>query len=203
MSRDWRRKRVESKTGVNRLFPVPALMKATVIRLFVVLLAASGALRASTNAQTPGRAPDGNAGQANREGIPFDVRKIRKLLNEQPTGPKVIIVDRAPILMFHEEVYVKAPKPLPLTSLAEQLAALQPKPPWASVPQIMAVERAAAMVLARAQVAHPINAIQAARSAWYRHKVSKTRREVKAELEALKARQAAQAAESKTPKKPE
>lgn len=182
-------------------------MTTTAIRLLVVLFACAAVPCRGAGAQT---APDPplqqKASQSSLGEVSPDIARIRKSLNEQqspPASSKLVLTDRAPTPTFRVQVFGYE-RPFVL-SLAEQIAADKAESLWASVPPVADVEEAVLRELqdvgSDLQVLHPINAIQAARRAWYRHKVAKIRQEVAAELEAFKARQAEPAAAPKAPKK--
>lgn len=153
-------------------------MPAITVRLFVVLLLAAGALPGGTSAQTM-RTDDvrQDAKPAAPPAPEADIARIRTLLAERPgrlIPPKDALTSLN--LTYHVEVW--AYKPSHFATLAEQFDEWLPK---SDVPDELAeIGRAI-------QYLHPLNAIQAARGAWYRHKVAKTRQAVEEELRAFEA----------------
>ena len=195
-------------------------MTAIATRLLVVLLAFGAAPCVSAGAQTrldPN--PQEKVSRTAPEHVAIDVARIRRLLGEpQPPGsegglqglasmlkvefiPQPIRADADGILRFEETVNVYA---LKMPTLAEQLEALEKETsfPYGYAPSLQELSAR----IPGLQYVHPVNAIMAAnkaiRGALYRAKVEKARREVEAELRALKAHNAAiAAADSKPPKK--
>jgi hypothetical protein len=197
-------------------------MTAIATRLFVVLLAYGAAPCVSAGAETrldPN--PQEKVSQAAPEPVAIDIARIRRLLGEsQPPGsvagpprltsmltfefiPEVIFVDANGIPRYKETVNVVAPK-WHIPTFAEELAAFekQSRYPYIYAPSLQELSAH----IPQLQYLHPVNAIMAAnkaiRGALYRAKVEKARREVEAELRALKAHNAAlAAADSNPPKK--
>ena len=196
-------------------------MTAIATRLLVVLLVYGAAPSVSAPAQTrPDQNPQEQVSQTAREPAAIDIARIRRLLGERlPPGPEAglsslpsmltvesrpqpIAVDANGVLRFSETVYVVAPKWRNPT-FAKQYKAFekQSRIPYNLAPSLQ--ELSARMP--GLQYFHPVNAVMAAnkaiRGALYRAKVEKARREVEAELRALKAHNAAlAAADSKPPK---
>jgi hypothetical protein len=176
-------------------------MNAITVRLFVLLFVATAAACVDASAQTSGDgARHQNAKPDDRSDVAVDVARIKKLLDEPPgrlTLPGAVLTP--PVVTFYVEV--SAYKPPPVPTLAEQIQASMHEGPWSWLPEVAALEHGLAAIASDLQILHPVNAIQAARGAYYRHKVAKTRREVEAELRAIEAQWAARTADSNTPKK--
>ena len=197
-------------------------MTAIATRVLLVLLVYGAAPCVSAGAQTrldPN--PQEKVSQAAPEQVAIDIARIRRLLGEpKPPGsrgglpglasmltvefiPQPVTVDVNGMLRFKETVYVVASKWKPPT-FAEEYKAFEKlsRRPYSLAPSLQ--ELSARMP--GLQYLHPVNAIMAAnkaiRGASYRAKVEKARREVEAELRAIKAHNAAiAAADSKAPKK--
>jgi hypothetical protein len=197
-------------------------MTAIATRFLVVLLAYGASPCVGAGAQTrrdPN--PQEKVSQAAPEQVAIDIARIRRLLGEpRPPGsegglpglasmltvefiPQTIPVDVNGIPRFKETVYVVASK-WKRPTFAEEYEAFekQSRRPYSLAPSLQ--ELSARMP--GLQHLHPVNAIMAAnkaiRGALHRAKVEKARREIEAELRAIKAHNAAiAAADSKPPKK--
>ncbi len=183
-------------------------MTATAIRVFVVLFVAAAVPCATAGAQTaPNPRPQQRASLQDPEKTTIDVERLRKLLVEQGAGMKIPFDQPGrsldPLLLPKFEDRIEVQGKSSLDALVERIVreAVGPPNPWESVSQVMAVERAVAFAIAKAQIAHPANAVNAVRGALYRRKVAKAHREVEAELKALLASQADKTTDPNPPKK--
>jgi len=197
-------------------------MTANAARLLVVLLVTAPAPCVSAGAQTrPDPAPQQQVSQAAPDQAAIDIARIRRLLREMQTAasesrlpglapmvtveitpPPIKTEDATGMLRFEETIWV-AGLAWENPTLNELLAAYvkQSDFPYVYAPSLQELSARVPGL----QYLHPVNAVMAAnkaiRGAVNRHKAEKARREVAAELRALKAHNAAVAAESKPAKK--
>ena len=194
-------------------------MTAIASRVLVVLLVYGAAPCVSAGAQTrldPN--PQEKVSQAAPEQVAIDIARIRRLLGEpQAPGsegglaglasmltvefiPQTISVDVNGIPRYKETVNVVAFK-WDTPTFAEQFKAFekQSRCPYSYAPSLQELSARTPEL----QYLHPVNAIMAAhkaiRGALSRAKVEKARREVEAELRAIKAHNAAMAAAASKP----
>jgi hypothetical protein len=171
-------------------------MNAIAIRLLVVLVSCSGAMPLAARAQTPidaGQQP-GSPGQADPQKVQTGVSldRISKLLEERPTPPRLVLAPRLPTPTFRVHIYGSQRPFVP--DFAERMRESFPEQLVPRPPRFVVLDR----TMAKVEV---LSTIRAIRASYYRHKVERARREVEAELAAIKAQQGEAAAGSPPPPK--